>query len=245
MSLSLILLNSCMHSKSLHRQTLDTEQMVVAIADNATSTTGYMQRYERKHKNWRRVGAPIMVNFGKHGLAWGRGLHTTIPEGEAYKKEGDGKAPEGIFKLSRAFGIDPKGLNLEFDYVTTHEALVCVDDSKSTYYNQLVDTSVHPTDWDSHENMLRGEDGLYKYGVVVEHNTSPAVAQGGSCIFMHIWRGECKPTAGCTSMAEDNMLELIKWLRNSAHPTFVLVEKKYWSFLTKHYKLPKRFRIPH
>jgi L,D-peptidoglycan transpeptidase YkuD (ErfK/YbiS/YcfS/YnhG family) len=239
-SFSLILLNSCMSTQKLHRQDIDTQQMLVAIAESNSSTVGYLQRYERKHKNWRKVGAPIKVNFGKNGLAWGRGLHTAIPDGESYKVEGDGKAPEGIFRLSRAFGTNPQGLDLQFDYVTTHEALICVDDSKSKCYNQVLDSSNLSVDWDSHENMLRGEDGLYKYGIVVEHNTSPAVAQGGSCIFMHIWRGEGKPTAGCTAMAEENMLTIIKWLRNSAKPVFVLLEKKHWSFLSKHYRLPRR-----
>ena len=60
------------------------------------------------------------------------------------------------------------------------------------------------------EKMLR-DDGLYKWGVFVEHN--PAAAPGaGSCIFLHIWKDSTTPTTGCTAMAEKDLVKLLRWL---------------------------------
>jgi len=74
---------------------------------------------------------------------------------------------------------------------------------------------------------------LYKWGVVVEHNGTPARVPrwgprpqptqpgAGSCIFLHIWRGPDAGTAGCTAMAEPALLDTIRWLDADKSPVLV------------------------
>jgi D-alanyl-D-alanine dipeptidase len=67
--------------------------------------------------------------------------------------------------------------------------------------------------------MMRTDD-LYKWGIVVAHN--PAAQPGaGSCIFLHIWKNSSAPTAGCTAMAEEDLVKLLRWLDPTARPILV------------------------
>ena len=150
-----------------------------------------MRRYERKdpHSPWRQVGDPVKAVVGRLGLGWGRGLHPEPPPDGPQKKEGDGKAPAGIFSLGASFGLadfkDVGWLRLPYRRVTAD--IKCIDDDASGHYNKIVAASEVAPDWKSHEEMLR-EDGQYRLGIVVGHNTNPVMAGAGSCIFLHIWK---------------------------------------------------------
>jgi len=54
--------------------------------------------------------------------------------------------------------------------------------------------------------------------MVIEYNTENPVAGKGSAIFLHIWRDENSPTAGCTAVSEENIVKLMKWLDPSLSP---------------------------
>ena len=83
-------------------------QAVLVLADGWESRNGRMCLFERAPgRAWKAVGAPIPVMLGKNGMAWGAGLHGDAGPGPA-KKEGDGKAPAGIFRLGPAFGSQPR-----------------------------------------------------------------------------------------------------------------------------------------
>jgi D-alanyl-D-alanine dipeptidase len=86
-----------------------------------------------------------------------------------------------------------------------------VDDAASSRYNLIVDrAAVGDADWNSSERM-RSVEG-YRWGLVVRHNAAPPVAGQGSCIFLHVWAGAGKGTAGCTAMEEGDLTELLRWL---------------------------------
>ena len=67
---------------------------------------------------------------------------------------------------------------------------------------------------------MRRDDHVYELGVVVEHNDA-CVPGRGSAIFLHVWREPGAPTAGCTSMARDDLLRLLRWLDPAAEPLLV------------------------
>ena len=90
----------------------------------------------------------------------------------------------------------------------------------SRRYNLVVERSgVGEVDWKSSERMR--EVSGYRWGLVVEHNANPAVAGRGSCIFLHVWAGPDKGTAGCTAMAQPNLEELLRWLDAKKRPALV------------------------
>ncbi len=170
-------------------------------------------------KSWQQVGDPIPVTLGSNGLAWGIGEHTALPHGVfRLKREGDGCSPAGVFRLPLAFGDAPTS-NCRLNYIPITEALLAVDDPKSQFYNQIVDSACVTKDWASTEFMRRA-DGLYRCGIVVAHN--PASEPGaGSCIFIHLWRGPGQPTSGCTAMSEANLLRILAWLDPALEPRLV------------------------
>ena len=109
---------------------------------------------------------------------------------------------------------------IKLQYVPLTKETEGVDDSRSRYYNKLVDRSKVPrVDWRSSEKMRR-EDNLYKWGVFVAHNAS-AQPGAGSCIFLHIWKNRSTATTGCTAMAERDLVQLLRWLDPAAHPLLV------------------------
>lgn len=216
-------------------------QCVVVLTDSWASTTGVMQAFERggAPASWKERGLGIAVVVGKNGLGQGRGLVRLEFEGAPNKKEGDDKAPAGIFRLSSAFGYAParSAVWVKLPYLALSKRVEGVDDPNSRYYNKLVDRSkVARIDWRSSEQMRR-DDVLYKWGVVVEHNPS-ARPGAGSCIFLHIWKSSSAPTAGCTAMSESDLVRLIHWLNPARHPILVQMPRAAYRSVRAKYDLP-------
>jgi hypothetical protein len=190
-------------------------QLLLVTAEGWDSTSGELRRFERAGAGaeWTAVGGPVPVNLGRHGLGWGRGLHGLALGPGPVKREGDGRAPAGLFVLGQGFAYDPVEVGSTHLPVLRADAnLVCVDDSASVSYNRFVEKSaVSAPDWTSAEDMRR-VDGQYRLGALVRHNMDPVVPQAGSCIFLHIWRGQGMATSGCTSMDPEVMLEVLRWL---------------------------------
>lgn len=195
-------------------------QIICVLTDQWESTTGTLSRFERDADGWKRVGDPTSVTIGKKGLGLGLGVHPTGLEGPQ-KREGDKRAPAGVFRLESAFGT--ASLNLPtFPYRGTTAADFWVDDPKSRYYNQWVSTADPQikVDWKSAET-LRRRDGIYEAVIVVAHNRGPVVPGGGSAIFMHQWYGPGVATIGCTAMAKNDLMSLLHWLDASQRPVLV------------------------
>ncbi|PYX93083.1 MAG: hypothetical protein DMG67_05195 [Acidobacteria bacterium] len=240
-------------------------QMIVVTTSDWSAVEGRLQRYERgnPHKKWRAVGEPISVVVGKNGLGWGAGV---IPTDNAptddpkikiraatdpVKKEGDGKAPAGVFALGTGFGYAPQPLpGSKMPYLNLTPSVECVDDTSSKYYNRVVDRSAvvdrdtAAPDWNSSEHMLRSDE-LYRWGVVVghnsivaEHNANAPAPGGGSCIFLHIWRGPGQPTVGCTAMPQGQLESLLTWLDPARNPLLVQLPAPEYERLRKRWKLP-------
>jgi L,D-peptidoglycan transpeptidase YkuD (ErfK/YbiS/YcfS/YnhG family) len=216
-------------------------QLLVVEAPDWDATRALLRRYQRtaSDASWALVGDAIPVNLGRAGLAWSRGF-TLAPKPEGpVKREGDGKAPAGLFRLPTAFAYAPAELNptaMPVQHATPE--LFCIDDPKSGHYNRML--RVDPTtqkDWDSAEDMLR-KDEQYRYGLVVDHNHEGMLPEGGSCIFLHIWSSPEKPTAGCTAMAPAHLLALIRWLNPAANPLLLQMTTQGLAAFAARWKLP-------
>lgn len=200
----------------------DCTQALVVSAENWSATRGQLQRWARVGQTWKREGRIVQVTLGRAGLAWGRGLNENPATG-AQKREGDGKAPAGVFALGTVFGSHaqpPAGCRLPYRQATERD--FWVDDAASPDYNQWVrlEAGAPEARWKSFERMLRHDD-VYQWGLVVEHNTHPVQSGAGSAIFLHVWFGPDIPTSGCTAMGLENLLELLAWLDPEANPVLV------------------------
>ncbi|MBI3787725.1 MAG: L,D-transpeptidase family protein [Ignavibacteriales bacterium] len=232
------------------------KQIVVVITDSWDAVDGVLRGYERPDLNakWQAVTPKTSIVVGRRGLAWGTGLHGAALSMGPIKKEGDGRAPAGVFSLSAVFGSAPTdsvraslvtgfpraeqwaGKTLKMPYIFLDSTSVCVDDIRSQYYNRILSKRDVKQDWKSAEDML---DPAYKWGVVVDHNADPRKAGDGSCIFLHIWNGPSRGTAGCTAFDEQKLLGLLRWLDPASRPVLVQLTKADYQRLSKEWGLPE------
>ncbi len=161
----------------------------------------------KKDNHWAMVFEPMKAVIGRNGFA----------ETEA-KREGDGKTPSGVYPLTTTFGYN-ESVKTQMPYRQALEDDVWVDDPLADDYNRWAKKS--ETKAASYE-MMKRNDELYKYGVVIDYNTDPVVKGNGSAIFLHIWKGEGIPTAGCVAVSEKDIVKIIEWLDPAAAPLMIM-----------------------
>lgn len=207
-------------------------QVVVVQVPDSAAVTGTLIAYEQTPPGttWQRVLGPFPVTVGRKGIAWGHGLHPDSLLQPPLKHEGDGKSPQGVFLLGGLFGYDTEEDLLftpRMPYIHVTPDWICVDDTNSNRYNRLTSNKAATRYVRSFERMRR-QDDLYKIGITVNYNTHPVHKGAGSCIFLHLWRDEKSPTAGCTAMSFANMVMLGAWLDASRSPLLVqMTEANY------------------
>jgi D-alanyl-D-alanine dipeptidase len=217
-------------------------QLIVVVSASFEANHGVLQSFERApgDPRWTPVDEPARVTLGRNGLGLGAGLHRIEADGMPVKREGDGKSPAGVFRLSSAFGYGPGERigDLAIPYTQITERLECVDDVNSAWYNRIVlRDEADPVDWSSSERMLM--DGIwYEKGIVVDHNADPVRSGAGSCIFLHNWSGPTDTTAGCTAMAPEVLTRIVRWLDAARDPVLVQLTETLYEKFTQEWSLP-------
>ena len=220
-----LIVGAVWHSHSAAALEPEVREVVVAIAPGWDSMQGHLQCFRRAAGgDWQPASEPIPVLFGKNGLAWGRGLEGTDEPG-LHKKEHDGRAPAGVFKIGTIYTYDPAlPPGADYPFHTVNDADAWVDDPKSPNYNRhvTIPDASNPPPWFDKQKMRHG-DFAYRWLVEIRHNADPPTPGDGSAIFFHIRRGASRPTSGCTTMAEPNLVKLIQFLHADEHPRYALL----------------------
>lgn len=213
-------------------------QAIVVLTNGWDSLQGTLYAYEKKRSKWVLQFKHTIVT-GSKGLGIGDGLVPLNINGAPLKKEGDLKAPAGIFSIGTAFGYADasEASFIQAPYTKAADTAICVDDMHSAHYNTLLNKDSVASDWNSFEYMHR-KDNYYKWGLFVNHNAAPPVPGHGSCIFMHIWENDHTGTEGCTAMPEADMLKILHWIKSSSHPILVQMPKTAYPQLVSQFKLP-------
>jgi len=213
-------------------------QLILVTTKNWNATQGKLQYFQRENTAWHAISKPFKIFVGQTGLAWDANYRKFNLIGP-YKTEGDYKSPAGAFGLKYSFGFaQTKDKKIKLKYIPLKNSSVCVADSSSKYYNQIIDREkVAAIDWQNQE-IMRGFK-QYKYGIVVDYNRPNAQPYYGSCIFVHIWsQPNSIGTAGCTSMSEKNLKKLLYWLDPSDNPVIVQLPQQQYELLKKSWELP-------
>lgn len=176
----------------------DSEQLIVVDSD-ASNCEVYC--YEKTDNCWICQHSATGI-LGKNGVALD-------------KKEGDYCTPKGLFSLGFAFGTE--NIDTKIDFRLINDNCYWVDDSKSAYYNQWVESC--EIDWDSAEHLIDYPQS-YHYGIVINYNTDPIVQYAGSAIFLHCMSGAY--TAGCVAIPEEDIIYILKWLNNENQPIIII-----------------------
>ncbi len=232
--------------KVLAKMLAQSQQLILVTTKDWNAVDGELRSYERTSdgKSWKLKSEKFAVVVGRNGMAWGKGLHgepmVLANSGDPIKKEGDGRAPAGIFNLSSAFGYaQQQNAKVKLPYLQATAMSECVDDTRSGYYNRLVERNrIASPDWKSSEQMRRNDE-LYRWGVVVDHNTDKPEAGAGSCIFLHIWERAGKGTAGCTAMEPERIEKLLSWLDSKKNPVLVQLPQAAFERLRDSLGLPR------
>ncbi|MCR5053655.1 MAG: hypothetical protein K6A69_02300 [Lachnospiraceae bacterium] len=126
-------------------------------------------------------------------------------------REGIGEAseykcvtPVGIYHFTDAFGRNPDP-GCAMGYIQVDDTYFWVDDPESAHYNHFVTTKDTVMDWNSAENIW-GAGYPYNYVLAFDYNKE-CIPGRGSAFFLHCWEG--KPTSGCLSVSEDNMVKIL------------------------------------
>ncbi|MEW6655062.1 MAG: L,D-transpeptidase family protein [Bacteroidota bacterium] len=219
---------------SLKKLLQKSDQLIVVVSDNWDSPTAVMTCLEKSDGKYIQIGECVNVFLGKSGLGWGRGIIEFVTTDGPIKREGDKKAPAGVFSLPYVFGLLPPDSSswLKYTYKQISKINECVDDTSSNYYNEIVNTLEIDKNWKSSENM---DDQDYKYGIVISHNSSPVKKGYGSCIFFHLTSPKPKPTAGCTAMDEKSLLGLLHWLDEKKNPLLIQLPKTEFDKLSNEF----------
>ncbi|HEY5281921.1 MAG TPA: DUF1287 domain-containing protein, partial [Polyangia bacterium] len=120
----------------------ETRQLVTVITSDWGSSQARLAWWKRQgNGKWIQQDGPVDAVVGSAGLGWGRGIHPASVVkalGGPEKREGDNRAPAGVFRLSQATGYaaaPPRGTRITYRHASP--ALRCVDDPVSPFYNQL------------------------------------------------------------------------------------------------------------
>jgi L,D-peptidoglycan transpeptidase YkuD (ErfK/YbiS/YcfS/YnhG family) len=217
-----------------------TGQCLVGIADSWDSSSATLRFYQKSGGKWVADGPAWTARLGREGLAWGRGLHPH-PPGATLKKEGDWRAPAGVFTLGGVWGYDAairKHAALPYRKVTPRD--LWVEDPASADYNRHVILGHDPASpWEKKQQMKQS-DPAHALKLFIAHNAPPKVTPGGgSSIFFHIWRsGGAKPSAGCTTMDEAKLRALIARIDPAKRPLYVLLPRAEYDANRSAWKLP-------
>ncbi len=229
----------CAPARAAERLDSSVQQLILSIAPGWDSSTGRLQCFERAGKGWQASAPAWAVLYGRNGLAWGRGVLGTDEKGQ-HKTERDKRAPAGVFRIGTIYTYDsalPEGADFPFHTVTSTDAWV--DDPAHPDYNRhvTIPDAANPPPWFAKQKM-RHNDFAYRWLVEIRHNSDPPVAGEGSAIFFHIRRGVDRPSAGCTTMAETNLVKLVRWLRAAKKPHYALLPRHEYEAKWQAWGLP-------
>jgi len=219
-------------------------QAIVGVSSSWNSSYVTLRVYEKSRGGWQAIGSSWKGRLGSNGLAWGYGIHPKIQSSIPLKKEGDKRAPAGIFKIGGAYGYDAqikKHTALQYHRITTRD--LWVEDSKSPHYNKHLTIPHKPSNsWEKKAQMRQG-DYAHALKLYIAHNDAilggKPVPGLGSAIFFHIWRGGgSKSTAGCTTMDKTKLRTMIAQIDPSKNPVYILLPQKEYVSLRTAWKLP-------
>ncbi|WP_308345557.1 L,D-transpeptidase family protein [Streptomyces sp. ISL-94] len=178
-------------------------QLITAVAPGPGSTTGRLTWWDRRAGRWFEAGSAD-ARFGTKGLTEG-----------ATRTQGTSTTPTGLYDLPYAFGIRRAPAGTEYRYRRVTGGSWWCQDNASAAYNRWVEPL--PADCAPGEaEHLVAYTSQYAHALVIGFNYAEPVRGRGAGIFLHVnGRGA---TAGCVSVPEGAMREILRWANPRRHP---------------------------
>jgi len=203
----------------------DSRQVVVVTTRNWTTSYARLQTWQQDADGtWAQIVTPVAARVGWNGV-----------RRAANRKQSTGTTPAGTFGLLRGFGLErPSGVDLPYRRVDKNDWWP-YDPTDPKTYNVLQPQRMRHADWrPAWAERLKSYSTQYRYAVVLDYNlpsgiewqrgervaTTKADTSAGGGIFLHV--NGTGATAGCISIARDQMRSVLKWLDPSLDPVIVI-----------------------
>ena len=141
------------------------------------------------------------------------------------RSEGDGSTPIGMYSIGTTmYGTNPDpGLSYAYHQLVPGD--YWDENPSSPTYNSFQSSSViagpgcsgNPFGGDT--ECLWQETFAYQYFAVINFNPAPTTNPIGSGVFLHV--GDGGSTAGCVSLSQSNLVNVLRWLNPSDSPMIV------------------------
>ena len=189
-----------------------TDQIILVIPPNYTSTSAMLYFYVKKENKWNQT-KETNAFIGYNGLG--------------KEKEGDGKTPVGVYKFNCYFGIeDNPGTKLP--YIQVNNSHYWDSDPESKRYNTLVNNETYKDfDISKSEHIIDVKPG-YEYAINIDYNKDRTKYKG-SGIFLHCFTKN-PFTAGCVSINITELKDIYGKINENCH---IIIDTK--ENMTKYY----------
>ncbi|HEY0871314.1 MAG TPA: L,D-transpeptidase family protein [Acidothermaceae bacterium] len=178
------------------------QQVVIVTSSGWSTDVATLQTFQKDVTGWHVAFPAMAAHIGRDGFS-------------ADKHEGDLKTPVGSYGFGTMFG-QRASPGVKFPYRVADSQSVWVDDPSSAFYNTWQENAAL-----SGEHLAAaGFATSYAYAVDIAYNTNPVVPGKGSAIFLHVTTGG--GTAGCVSIAQSNLFEILRWLDPAQSPIIVM-----------------------
>lgn len=192
-------------------QLSNSSQVILVTTSSMSSSYANIKFYQKSGDNWN-LKTETNGRVGTSGLAY-----------ISNRMQSTNTTPAGVLGILSAFGIaDNPGSKYSYTKVT--DDMYWDLNSGSSTYNRLI----HNNPGGDFEH-LASYPTHYKYALVTDYNVNQTANKGGG-IFVHV--NGSGGTAGCVSMPETQMRELITWVDPGQNPKILIIPSsdlsKYW-----------------
>ena len=199
-------------SKGSDKCPYEYEQKLTVTASSGSSYATAVF-YEWQEGDWSKI-ATYDATVGSNGIG--------------NTREGSSTSPKGIHKLGVVLSSSSVSTNMD-TYTATSNTCV-IDDTGSSYYNQIMEKSSVPSGT-HYDNIGRGlTDGSTYATIYIEHNGSGfssanVVSGNGSAIGLRGQNGSLSPTYGDVDISASDMRDLLSKLDYNKNPVIELKTK--------------------
>lgn len=187
----------------------NSKQLIDVVVDG---TTCKVTTYEGSNNDWdvANVLKAVSGHVGSGGVA-SKGDNAN---------ESKSETPYGTYYCGAnfgGFGIAQSGLKIDWKDVSSTQSYWGTSNN-GKHRNRFY--TANEAETSSDEDLTRiCNNGLYKYGLLIEYNYDKPTTGGGSAFFVHVGNSA---TAGCVAISESDMQKLVKWLDKSKKPVIMI-----------------------
>jgi L,D-peptidoglycan transpeptidase YkuD (ErfK/YbiS/YcfS/YnhG family) len=183
-----------------------TKQVIVVKSNGFGTSTGTLQAFTKRGNTWTPAFAAMPARLGTKGF-------------KDNKVEGDLGTPTGVYSFGGTMYGIAANPGVKFGYHRLVENDWWNENPATAGYN----TFFHGANPGGASEALWTVNPQYRYFAVVNYNTpvKKTTPPRGSGIFLHVMVPG-HSTAGCVSLAESDLLKVLRWLDPAATPRIVM-----------------------